>query len=72
MLFQSFMITHFNAIVSNFRDHPIKFQTNICTEFFLNAAHSQFFLSSKCRVFHNATFFGFCIIRILHIGCAKI
>jgi hypothetical protein len=29
-------------------------------------------LSSKCRLFHNATFFGSCIIRILHTGCAKI
>jgi hypothetical protein len=30
------------------------------------------FLSSKCCLFHNATFFGSCIIRILHTGCAKI
>jgi len=28
--------------------------------------------SSKCRLFHNATFFGSCIIHILHTGCAKI
>jgi hypothetical protein len=40
-------------------------------EYFKHAAHSQFF-SSKCRLFHNATFFGSCIIRILHTGCAKI
>jgi hypothetical protein len=38
---------------------------------FKHAAHSPFF-SSKCRLFHNATFFGSCIIQILHIGCAKI
>ena len=47
------------------------FSTNISTEYFKHAAHSPFF-SSKCRFFHNATFFGFCIIHILHTGCAKI
>jgi hypothetical protein len=31
----------------------------------------RFFLSN-CRLFHNATFFGSCIIHILHTGCAKI
>ena len=30
------------------------------------------FSSSKCRLFHNATFFGSCIIHILNTGCAKI
>jgi len=29
------------------------------------------FFSSKCRLFHNATVFGSCIIRILPTGCAK-
>ena len=47
------------------------FSTNISTEYFKHAAHSPFF-SSKCRLFHNATFFGSCIIHILHTGCAKI
>jgi len=47
------------------------FSANISTEYFKQAAHSPFF-SSKCRLFHNATFFGSCIIRILHMGCAKI
>ena len=28
--------------------------------------------SSKCRLFHNATLFGFCITHILITGCAKI
>jgi hypothetical protein len=37
------------------------FSTNIRTEFFKHAAHSPFFLSSKCCLFHNATFFGSCI-----------
>jgi hypothetical protein len=32
----------------------------------------HFFYSSKCRLFHNATFFDSCIIRILHTRCAKI
>jgi hypothetical protein len=30
------------------------------------------FLSSKCRLFHNATLFGSCIIHILNTGCAQI
>ena len=46
------------------------FSTNISTEYFKHAAHSPFF-SSKCRLYHNATFFGSCIIHILHTGCAK-
>jgi hypothetical protein len=44
---------------------------NIHTESFKHAVHSVF-SSSKCRLFHNATFFGSRIIRILHTGCAKI
>jgi len=47
------------------------FSANISTEYFKHAAHSSFF-SSKCRLFHNATFFGSCIIHILHTECAKI
>jgi len=34
--------------------------------------HNLGFSSSKCRLFHNATLFGICIIRILPAGCAKI
>jgi hypothetical protein len=48
----------------------IFFSTNLRTKFFKHEALSVFF-SSKCCLFH-ATFFGFCIIRILHTGCAKI
>jgi hypothetical protein len=44
---------------------------NISTEYFKHAAHSPF-VSSKCLLFHNATFFGSCIIHILHTGCGKI
>jgi len=47
------------------------FSTNIITVYFKYVAHSPFF-SSKCRLFHNATFFGSCINHILHTGCAKI
>ena len=32
----------------------------------------RFFFSSKCSLFHNANFFGSCIIHILYTGCAKI
>ena len=39
----------------------------------LNMLHNlRFFSSSKCRLFHNATLFGSCIIRILPTECAKI
>ena len=48
------------------------YSTNIRTEYFKHAAHSPFFFSLKCRLFHIATLFGSCIIRILHTGCAKI
>jgi hypothetical protein len=46
------------------------FSTNINAEYFKQAAHSRFF-SSKFRLFHNATFFGSCIIHILRTECAK-
>jgi hypothetical protein len=29
-------------------------------------------LKTKCRLFHNATFFGSCIIHILHTGVLKL
>ena len=48
------------------------YSTNIRTEYFKHAAHSPFFFTSKYLLFHNATLFGSCIIRILHTGCAKI
>ena len=48
-----------------------KYKTPVLKGYFKHAAHSLFF-SSKCRLFHNATFFGSCIIHILHTGCAKI
>ena len=38
----------------------------------LNMLHTLRFFSSKCRLFHNATFFGSCVIHILYTGCAKI
>ena len=38
----------------------------------LNMLHTLSFFSSKCRLFHNATFFGSCVIHILYTGCAKI
>jgi len=38
----------------------------------LNMLHNLRFSSPKCRLFHNATFFGSCIIHILNTGCAKI
>jgi len=35
-----------------------------------HVANSPFF-SSKCRLFHNSTFFGSCIIHILYTGVLK-
>jgi hypothetical protein len=53
--------------------HPILyiFSTNNLTELFKHAVHSPFFFSSKCHLFHNVTFFGPCIICILHTGVLK-
>ena len=48
------------------------YSTNIGTEYFKHALYSPFFFSSKCSLFHNAKFFGSCIIDILYTGCAKI
>jgi hypothetical protein len=48
----------------------IFFSPNICIEYFKHAAHSPFF-SSKCHLFHNATFLDSCIIHISHRECAK-
>ena len=50
------------------------YSTNTLTEYFKHAAHSPFFfsLSSRCRLFHNAIFFGSCIIHILNTECAKV
>jgi hypothetical protein len=39
--------------------------------FFLTSCALSDLFSSKCRLFHNATLFGSCIICILHTGCAK-
>ena len=38
----------------------------------VNMLYNSIFFSSKCRLFHNATLFGFCITHILNIECAKI
>ena len=50
------------------------YSINILTEYFKHAAHSPFLfsLSSRCRLLHNAIFFGSCNIHILNTGCAKI
>ena len=37
-----------------------------------NMLYNLHFYSSKCRLFHTATLFGFCITHILNTGCAKI
>ena len=47
------------------------YSTNIGTEYFKHALYCLFF-PSKCSLFHNANFFGSCIIHILYTECAKI
>ena len=37
----------------------------------LNMLYNLHFFSSKCRLFHNATLFGFCITHILNTGVLK-
>ena len=51
--------------------HFLIYSTDIRIEYFKHAANSPFFSSSKCRLFHNATFFGSCIIHILYTGVLK-
>ena len=48
------------------------YSTIVCTEYFKRALYSPFFFSSKCSLFHNANFFGSCIIHILYTECAEI
>jgi hypothetical protein len=48
------------------------FFQQIYVQNFLNMLHTLRFFLFKMLLFHNATFFGSCIIRILHTGCAKI
>ena len=38
----------------------------------LNVLYTLRFFSSKCSLFHNANFFGSCIIHILYTGCTEI
>ena len=38
----------------------------------LNMLYTLRFFSSNCSLFHNANFFGSCIIHILYTGCAEI
>jgi hypothetical protein len=45
------------------------YSTNIRTVCFKRPTQSAFFYS-KCRSFHNAIVFGYCIIHILNTGCA--
>jgi hypothetical protein len=42
------------------------FSTNISIEYFKHAAHSPFF-SSKCLLFHNATFFLVTVLFTFYI-----
>ena len=48
----------------------IFFSTNISTDYFKHAVHSPFF-SSKCRLFHNATFFGSVLFTFYIQGVLK-
>jgi hypothetical protein len=52
------------------RIHRMEQQISVLN--FLNMLHALSFFLFKMHLFHNATFFGSCIIRTLHTGCAKI
>ena len=52
--------------------HFFIYSTNIRTEYFKHAAHSQFFPLQNAIYFIMLPFFGSCIIHILNTGCAKI
>jgi hypothetical protein len=52
--------------------HFIHFFNKIYTEFFKHAAYFKFFSLQNAIDFIMLPFFVFCIIRILHTGCAKI
>ena len=41
------------------------------TEYFKHAVIISIIFSSKCRLFHNATLFGFCTTHILNTGVLK-
>jgi hypothetical protein len=38
----------------------------------LNMLYNLHFFSSKCRLFHNAILFGFCITHIVNKGVLKL
>jgi len=81
-------LTHINAEVNpstpndryNGRTAPLTskrfilyiYSTNTGTEYFKCGLYCQFFLSSKCRLFHKSNVFGSCFIHILYTECAKI
>ena len=48
------------------------FNQQISAPNILNMLYNLQLFSSKCRLFHNATLFGFCITHILNTECAKI
>jgi len=48
------------------------YSTNVGNEYSKHALYSPVFSSSKCSLFHNANFFGFCVIHILYTECAEI
>ena len=48
------------------------YSTNVSTEYLKHALYSPFFFSSKCSLFHDANFFGSCIIHILYTDVLKL
>ena len=77
---------HFFVYVSAYQNMGLKIVSRHLTEYvafyifiqqiyvqnILNMLHTLRFFSSKCRLFNNATFSGFCYINILYTGCSKI
>ena len=83
-MFTHFVLPAFNPLTPNdlymSRTAPLTskrcilyiYSTNVGTKYFKHALYSPFFFSSKYSLFHNANFFGSCIIHILYTGCAEI
>ena len=62
----------FVVVLSYSRHNPMP-KAMLRAEYFKHAVNSPlFFLFSKCHLFHNATFFGSCVIHISYTECAKI
>ena len=64
-------VTLQKIVAHDFRYDPRIFIQQISVLDILNMLYNLNFFSSKRRLFHNATLFGFCITHILNTGVLK-